>query len=69
MHARLAQELKDNNGFVPNLARCTAYLFRCVLCLYVLYVLLMLTAQNHQSTALTHEVGGVLLLASFYASE
>ncbi len=30
MHARLAQELKEGNGFVPNHLRSTAYLFRCV---------------------------------------
>lgn len=30
MHLKLAHELKKNSGFVPNLARSTAYLFRCV---------------------------------------
>lgn len=30
LHVRLAQELKESNGFVPNLHRSTAYLFRCV---------------------------------------
>ena len=44
MHARLAQELKEGNGFVPNLLRSTAYLFRCVsttaycTCILVTYV-------------------------------
>ena len=30
MHLKLAQELKNNSGFVPNMLRSTAYLFRCV---------------------------------------